>query len=222
MAGTPSAVTRRLAAIVIADVVGYTRLMERDDAGTFARLRSIRDEVVDASIASHGGRIVKTAGDGLLAEFPSALAALRASIEIQRQMAARNDGQAADARIDYRIGINLGDIMVDGDDIAGDGVNVASRLESLAEPGGICVASGVREQGAWPARCPMDRWRRAIGQEHRTTDPHLSRGVDEQRLVSSGAWRCSARAASKPARMVGGVERRVADCDRRSLVARAR
>jgi len=139
-------VTRRLAAIVIADVVGYTRLMERDDTGTFARLRSIRDEVVDPAIVSHDGRIVKTAGDGLLAEFPSALAALRASVQIQREMAKRNEGVAAEERIDYRIGINLGDIMVDGSDIVSDGVNVASRLEALAEAGGICVSGSVREQ----------------------------------------------------------------------------
>ena len=139
-------VTRRLAAIVIADVVGYTRLMERDDTGTFARLRSIRDEVVDPAIVSHDGRIVKTAGDGLLAEFPSALAALRASVQIQQEMVKRNNGVAPEDGIDYRIGVNLGDIMVDGADIAGDGVNVASRLESLAEPGGICVSAAVREQ----------------------------------------------------------------------------
>ena len=137
---------RRLAAVVIADVVGYTALMERDDTGTFARLRSIRDEVVDPAIVSHGGRVVKTAGDGLLAEFSSALAALRASVQIQREMAARNTKVAKEDRIDYRIGVNLGDIMIDGYDIAGDGVNVASRLESIAQPGGICVSSAVREQ----------------------------------------------------------------------------
>jgi class 3 adenylate cyclase/TolB-like protein/tetratricopeptide (TPR) repeat protein len=139
-------VIRRLAAIVIADVVGYTRLMERDDTGTYARVRLIRDEVVDPAIVSHGGRIVKTADDGLVAEFTSALAALRASIQIQRQMLTRNASATADERIDYRIGVNLGDIMVEGNDIAGDGVNVASRLEALAEPGGICVSAGVREQ----------------------------------------------------------------------------
>jgi len=139
-------VIRRLAAIVIADVVGYTRLMERDDTGTYARVRLIRDEVVDPAILSHGGRIVKTAGDGLVAEFTNALAALRASIQIQRQMQTRNASATTDERIDYRIGVNLGDIMVEGGDIAGDGVNVASRLEALAEPGGICVSAGVREQ----------------------------------------------------------------------------
>jgi class 3 adenylate cyclase/TolB-like protein len=141
-----SAVVRRLAAIVIADVVGYTRLMERDDTGTYARVRLIRDEVVDPAILSHGGRIVKTAGDGLVAEFTSALAALRASIQIQRQMQTRNAAAKPDERIDYRIGVNLGDIMVEGGDIAGDGVNVAARLEPLAEPGGICVSQAVCEQ----------------------------------------------------------------------------
>ena len=140
------AVIRRLAAVVIADVVGYTRLMERDDTGTYARVRLIRDEVVDPAIVSHGGRIVKTAGDGLVAEFTSALAALRASIQIQRQMQTRNASATTDERIDYRIGVNLGDIMVEGGDIAGDGVNVASRLEGLAEPGGICVSANVFEQ----------------------------------------------------------------------------
>jgi len=143
--GRPT-VTRRLAAIVIADVAGYSRLMERDDTGTFARLRSIRDEIVDPAIVSHDGRIVKTAGDGFLAEFPSALAALRASVQIQGEMAKRNEGVANEDRIDYRIGVNLGDVMAEKDDIAGDGVNVASRLESLAEPGGICVSGSVREQ----------------------------------------------------------------------------
>jgi len=141
-----TAVTRRLAAIVIADVVGYSRLMERDDTGTFTRLRSIRDEVVDPAIVSHDGRIVKTAGDGFLAEFPSALAALRASVQIQREMAKRNECVAAEHRIDYRIGVNLGDIMVYGTDIVGDGVNVAARLETLAEPGGICASEPVRDQ----------------------------------------------------------------------------
>ena len=141
-----SAVTRKLAAIVIADLVSYSRHMERDDTGTFARLRSIRDEVVDPAIVSHGGRIVKSAGDGLLAEFTNVLAALRASIQIQREMASRNRGISTDERLEYRIGVNLGDIMVDANDIAGDGVNVASRLEAIAEPGGICVSSAVRDQ----------------------------------------------------------------------------
>ncbi len=145
-AANDPAVIRRLAAILIADVVGYTRLMERDDTGTFSRLRTIRDEVVDPAIVSHGGRIVKTAGDGLLAEFASALSALRAAVQVQREMGARNADVSADVCIEYRIGINLGDVMIDGSDLAGDGINVASRLEALCEPGGICVSGSVREQ----------------------------------------------------------------------------
>jgi class 3 adenylate cyclase/TolB-like protein len=131
---------------MIADVAGYTRMMERDDVGTLERVRMIRADVTDAAIAASDGRVVKTAGDGFLAEFPSAVAALQAGITIQREMSARNFGLGADERIDYRIGINVGDILVDGQDIAGDGVNIASRLESLAEPGGICVSAAVREQ----------------------------------------------------------------------------
>jgi len=142
----PSAVSRRLAAILIADVVGFSRHMERDDAGAFARLREIRERVIDPKIAEHGGRVVKTAGDGMLLEFGSADSALRCAIEVQRLMSADNQSKAADERIEFRIGINLGDIIVDGNDIAGDGVNVAARLEALAEPGGICVSAGVREQ----------------------------------------------------------------------------
>ncbi|MGH8313973.1 MAG: adenylate/guanylate cyclase domain-containing protein [Steroidobacterales bacterium] len=142
---TPAA-ARRLAAIVVADVVGFTRLMERDDAGSLARLREIRNEVFDPEIARYGGHVVKTAGDGMLIEFGSADAALRCVIETQRLMAVRNARAPDGDRIDYRIGVNLGDIIVDGNDIAGDGVNVAARLESMAEPGGICVSAAVREQ----------------------------------------------------------------------------
>jgi len=124
--------TRRLAAIVIADVVGYTRLMELDDTRTFAALGAIRSEVIDPAIVSHGGRIVQTAGDGWLAEFPSALAALRSSIQIQREMATRNARVPVDERLDYRMGVNPGDIMVQGKEIAGDGVSVASRRSASA------------------------------------------------------------------------------------------
>jgi adenylate cyclase len=141
-----SAVTRKLAAILIADVVGFSRHMERDDAGSFARLRGIRERIVDPKIAEHGGRIVKTAGDGILLEFASADGALRCAIDVQRAMGADNKSKRPEQRIEFRIGINLGDIIVDGNDIAGDGVNVAARLEALAKPGGICVSAAVREQ----------------------------------------------------------------------------
>ena len=142
----PETITRRLAAIVIADVVGYTRLMERDEAGTHARLREIRAGVIDPKISEYGGRIVKTAGDGMLVEFPSATAALRCAVDVQRELGHRNLYVAPDTRIAFRMGVNLGDIIDDGTEIAGDGINVASRLETLAEPGGICVASNVYEQ----------------------------------------------------------------------------
>jgi len=155
-------VSRRLAAIVIADVVGYTRLMERDDSGTYARVRLIRDEVVDPAILSHGGRIVKTAGDGLVAEFTNALAALRASIQIQRQMAARNTTATAEERIDYRIGVNLGDIMVQGSEIAGDGVNVASRLESLVRLLQHLWHQHLQDLWHLPERRPPPACRRAV------------------------------------------------------------
>ncbi|HTN49036.1 MAG TPA: adenylate/guanylate cyclase domain-containing protein [Burkholderiaceae bacterium] len=140
------AVVRRLAAILIADVVGYSRLMERNETGTHTRLRAVRDEVTDPAIRASGGRIVRTVGDGLLVEFQSAGAALRAAVAIQREMRARNEGLPQDERIDYRIGINIGDIIVTPEDIEGDGVNLAARLQALADPGGICVSQAVQAQ----------------------------------------------------------------------------
>ncbi len=139
-------VVRKLVAVVFADVVGYSRLMEHDEGGTHARLRELREKLIDPKIAEHGGRTVHTSGDGTLIEFPSATSALRCAVEVQREMGARNLYIAPEERIELRIGINLGDIIVDGQDIAGDGVNVAARLEAMAEPGGICVASAVWEQ----------------------------------------------------------------------------
>jgi len=138
--------TRRLAAIMVADVVGYSRHMEQDDAGTVARLREIREQVVDPSINANGGHVVSTSGDGMLVEFGSADASLRCAVDVQRAMAERSRPLAATDRIEFRVGINLGDIIVDGNDIAGDGVNVAARLEAIAEPGGICVSSVVHDQ----------------------------------------------------------------------------
>src|ERR1700693_4009360 len=131
------AITRKLAAILIADVVGFSRHMERDEAGMFGQLGAIRERVIDPKVAEHGGRVVKTAGDGMLLEFGSADAALRCAIDVQRAMSADNQSKPPDERIEFRIGINLGDIIVDGNDIAGDGVNVAARLEAVAGPGGI-------------------------------------------------------------------------------------
>ena len=137
---------RRLAAIVSADVVGYSLLMGRDDSATLAGLKAHRRELIDPKIAEYSGRIVKTTGDGLLLEFASVVDAVRCAVDIQRGMAERNAGVPPEQRIDFRIGINVGDIIIDGDDIFGDGVNVAARLQTLAEPGGICVSRVVRDQ----------------------------------------------------------------------------
>jgi TolB-like protein/class 3 adenylate cyclase len=136
--------TRRLAAILAADVAGYSRLMGADEEGTLARLKALRAEMIDPKIAEHHGRIVKTTGDGLLVEFASVVDAMRCATEWQAAMA--EHPQSADARIDFRIGVNLGDIIIDSDDIFGDGVNIAARLEAMAEPGGICVNRVVRDQ----------------------------------------------------------------------------
>ena len=133
--------TRRLAAILAADVAGYSRLMGADEEGPLKRLAAIRTELTDPKIAKHHGRIVKTMGDGLLVEFASVVDALRCAAAIQTAMAERNAAVAADDRIEFRIGINVGDVVVEDGDIFGDGVNVAARLEGLAEPGGICVSA---------------------------------------------------------------------------------
>ena len=140
--------TRRLAAILAADVAGYSRLIGDDEEGTLNRLRSIRAEVVDPSIALYRGRIVKTTGDGLLGEFASVVDALRCATEIQNAMVEGNAGIAADKRIEFRIGVHQGDIVVEDGDIFGDGVNIAARLEGLAEPGGICVSARVQEDAS--------------------------------------------------------------------------
>jgi len=138
--------TRRLAAIVAADVAGYSRLVGADEEGTLAALTALRRELAHPKIEEHHGRIVRTTGDGLLVEFASVVDAVRCAVEVQRDMAQRNDPVPIDRRIVFRIGINLGDIINDGDDIFGDGVNIAARLEALAEPGGICVSRVVRDQ----------------------------------------------------------------------------
>jgi TolB-like protein/class 3 adenylate cyclase len=139
-------VERRLAAILAADVAGYSRLMGDDEEGTLAALKAIRRQLVDPKIKEHRGRVVKTTGDGALVEFASVIDAVRCAVDVQRDMAERNAEIQAARRIEFRIGINVGDIIIDEDDIYGDGVNVAARLEALAEPGGICVSRVVRDQ----------------------------------------------------------------------------
>jgi class 3 adenylate cyclase/pimeloyl-ACP methyl ester carboxylesterase len=137
---------RRLAAILAADVVGYSRLMGSDEMGTLTALKSHRRELVDAAIAGHHGRIVKTTGDGMLLEFASVVDAVGCAVNIQRSMVRRNAGIAEDKQIVFRIGINVGDIIIDGDDIFGDGVNIAARLETLCEPGGVCISRAANDQ----------------------------------------------------------------------------
>jgi adenylate cyclase len=138
-------VQRRLTAILAADIAGYSRLMGADEEGTLAQLKAHRQALLDPKIEEHQGRIVKTTGDGMLAEFASVVDALRCAVEIQRGMVGRNADAPQEKRIEFRVGINVGDIIIDGGDIYGDGVNVAARLEGLAEPGGICVSGRVQE-----------------------------------------------------------------------------
>jgi adenylate cyclase len=140
--------TRRLAAVLAADVAGYSRLIGADEEGTLARLKAHRSEFIDPKIAEHRGRIVKTTGDGLLVEFASVVDALRCATEIQAAVTERNAVVPADRRIEFRVGVHQGDIVVEDGDIFGDGVNIAARLEGLAEPGGICVSARVQEDAA--------------------------------------------------------------------------
>ena len=142
----PPATERRISVVAAADVVGYSRLMGVDEDGTLATLKAHRAELVDPKTAEHGGRIVKTTGDGLLLEFSSALATVGCCLEVQTAMAVRNEGLPENGVMRFRVGINLGDIIIDGEDIHGDGVNIAARLESIAAPGGICLSDDVMRQ----------------------------------------------------------------------------
>ena len=137
--------TRRLAAILAADVAGYSRLMGADEEGTLERLKALRRELLDPKIAEHKGRIVKTTGDGLLVEFASVVDAVRCAVEVQQAMPERDTGARAESRIELRIGINLGDVIVEGDDLYGDGVNIAARIEALADAGGVLVSNTVHD-----------------------------------------------------------------------------
>jgi len=139
-------IERKLAAILSADVVGYSRLMHADESGTLARLQARRKELIEPKIAEHGGRLVKLMGDGALVEYPSVIDAVQCAVEIQQESAARNAETPEDERIELRVGINVGDVIIEGDDIYGEGVNVAARLDGMAEPGGICISRSVRDQ----------------------------------------------------------------------------
>jgi adenylate cyclase len=143
---TEQRVERRLAAVLAADVAGYSRLMGADEEGTLARLKAVRKTLIDPAIASHRGRIVKTTGDGMLVEFASAVDAARSSAEVQRGMAEQNAALPQDQRLEFRIGIHVGDVIIDDNDIFGDGVNIAARLEGIAEPGGVCISDDAQRQ----------------------------------------------------------------------------
>jgi TolB-like protein/class 3 adenylate cyclase/tetratricopeptide (TPR) repeat protein len=143
---TSARVERRLAAVLAADVAGYSRLMGADEEGTLARLKAVRKSVVDPAIAEHRGRIVKTTGDGLLVEFASAVDAARCAVEVQNGMARQNGDVPRELRIEFRIGIHVGDIIIDDNDIFGDGVNIAARLEGIAESGGVCISDDAQRQ----------------------------------------------------------------------------
>src|SRR5262244_2233364 len=162
---TETRAERRLAAVLVADVAGYSRLMGVDEEGTHARLRAHFRELIDPKIKEHRGRVVKNTGDGLLAEFASVIDAIRCAVEVQRAMVDREPMVTDERRIRFRIGVNLGDVIVEEHDIFGDGVNIAARLEGLAEPGGICISRTVRDHigdRLWVRRAAphrtLDQW----------------------------------------------------------------
>jgi class 3 adenylate cyclase len=156
-------VQRRLAAILAADVVEYSRLMGTDEVGTLEALKAHRRALLDPTVAAHHGRIVKTTGDGALVEFASVVDAVRCAVVMQRGMLSRNASVAENQRIVFRIGINVGDIIFDGDDIFGDGVNIAARLEAICEPGGICISRAANDQIRDKLPCRWHLWARFKG-----------------------------------------------------------
>jgi TolB-like protein len=188
VAAATERVERRLAAILAADVAGYSRLMGADEEGTLARLKGHRKALVDPKVAEHRGRIVNTTGDGMLVEFASVVDAVRCAVEVQRGMIERNAGVPQETRIEFRVGIHQGDIIIDGGDIFGDGVNVAARLENLAEPGGICVSGRVQED----ARGKLDVSFEDMG-EHRLKN--IAIPVRVHRVQPQGGSITSVRAA---------------------------
>ncbi|WP_314946324.1 adenylate/guanylate cyclase domain-containing protein [Bradyrhizobium cosmicum] len=194
-------VDRRLTAVLAADVAGYSRLMGADEEGTLARLKALRRGIVDPTIAAHRGRIVKTTGGGMLVEFASAVDAARSAVEIQRNMAAKNADLSKGARIEFRIGIHVGDIILDENDIFGDGVNIAARLEGIAEPGGVCISDDAHRQirgkvdivfddmGSQVLKNiaePMRAWRCQIDENARSAEPTKSLFEIAQPLATTG------------------------------------
>ncbi len=203
---------RRLAAILAADMVDYARLMEADESGTLARLKAHRTELIDPAIQKNNGRLIKTTGDGMLVEFASVVDAVQCAAEIQRRMARRNADMPDDRRIDFRIGINLGDIIVEDEDVYGDGVNIAARLETLAEPGGICLSGPAYDQ----LKAKLDLGYADLGEKKLKNISEPVRvyrvelgedGTGAPRLSArspAGRWRWAAAAAVLVALLAGG------------------
>jgi len=191
--------TRRLAAILAADVAGYSRLIGANEGDTLTRLKAIRAELIDPTIAARNGRMVKTTGDGLLIEFGSVVDALRCATEVQAGMAERNATVPNEKRIEFRIGINMGDVVVEDGDIFGDGVNVAARLEGLADPGGICVSARVQEDAAGKLDLAFDD----LGEQQLE---NIARAVRVYRVVTS-ARPAMRQASSGPAATRQAVDR---------------
>ena len=187
-------VERRLAAVLAADVAGYSRLMGADEEGTLARLKAVRKVVVDPAIASHRGRIVKTTGDGMLIEFASAVDAVRGAVEVQRSMAEQNAAVPQDHRIEFRIGIHVGDIIFDDNDIFGDGVNIAARLEGIAEPGGVCMSDDAYRQVRGKIEIACDDMGPQIPQKYFRAHAGVAGSAD-----SSKPFRSKIRFACEPA-----------------------
>ena len=181
-------IQRKLVSVVVADVVGYSRLMELDEEGTHARLNAIQRDLLKPKISEHRGRMIKNTGDGALVEFASVVDAVRCAVEIQREMIDRNADFPEDRRIVFRIGINLGDVIVESGDIHGDGVNVAARLEGLAEPGGVCISGTAHDQ-------VRDRLPYVFTEKGEQTVKNISRPV---RVYSLGANTVAALMASPP------------------------
>ena len=177
--------TRRLAAILAADIVGYSRLMGFDEAGTAQALREHR-AAADPPIAEHGGRVVKTTGDGVLIEFASVVGAVECALALQHLAAERNAAVATDRRMEWRIGVHLGDVLIEGDDILGDGVNIAARLEGVAEPNGIRISEDAFRQVRGKVETEFCRSRRAEPEEHCAASARLScRPVPDGRAANN-------------------------------------
>jgi adenylate cyclase len=170
-------VERRLAAILAADVAGYSRLMGADEEGTLAAFRAHRREFLDLKIAEHRGRIVKTTGDGFLIEFASVVDATRCAVAVQHGMRERNVSVPQDKRLEFRIGINVGDVIIEDNDIFGDGVNVAARLEGIAEPGGIVISATAHDAVNQSRRGGVPRPWRTLSKEHRASGACISSHV---------------------------------------------